>query len=364
MPALTAIFTANINPFRQNMQAAQSIANNSARAISHSYRGAFYEVLVLLREIGRGNWARVPGSLSLLLSRLGLLRLLLNPITAILAAIGAGFYRVFSLANQTAEAMANLSKAINGPTDNFINLAEAMEKAKRKARDFRAEMQELNRVAYGGKDQDHPATIEEAKARFEAAKAEKEAAFAAAEKHRREGTDLSPDQLQKRAKAAGEELAKAKDKFKEENEASRQGGWRDWFGVSLWHIAGASAAKEQMDKAQTAYDVAQAQANIAADKQGELDIKSKEADKAAERAAEEVRRFAEAPADSIENPNGPRIGHGYVNREQAVGAYAAPAVALLDTTKKMQRDIATIKGIMQHGAKDKLAGLGISGTKL
>lgn len=57
------------------------MANHSGRVLQnmgggHAGAGPLRETLVLMRELSRGNWTRVPGSLSILLGQLGILKLL------------------------------------------------------------------------------------------------------------------------------------------------------------------------------------------------------------------------------------------------------------------------------------------------
>jgi hypothetical protein len=70
--------------------------------------GAMRETLVLLREIGRGNWNRVPGSLSILLGQLGLMKLLMNPITAAVLGLVAGFAAAYKLSQALVSRLSGL----------------------------------------------------------------------------------------------------------------------------------------------------------------------------------------------------------------------------------------------------------------
>jgi hypothetical protein len=80
MPALWAIISANADPMKRELAAVQRMANQTGLNIRQGLEGggnvrsgAIRETLVLLREISRGNWNRVPGSFAILLDRLGLL---------------------------------------------------------------------------------------------------------------------------------------------------------------------------------------------------------------------------------------------------------------------------------------------------
>lgn len=83
MPALMAVISADANPMRRELAAVKQMSRQAGRDMEAGLAGsggiaragALREVLVLMREISRGNWTRVPGSLTILLDRLGLLKL-------------------------------------------------------------------------------------------------------------------------------------------------------------------------------------------------------------------------------------------------------------------------------------------------
>jgi hypothetical protein len=90
MPAMTATIGADANGMDMEFQAAAQMARRTGAAIQDGLAGggamarggsfgqtvAMREILVLMREMSRGNWTRVPGSLSILLGQFGLLKLL------------------------------------------------------------------------------------------------------------------------------------------------------------------------------------------------------------------------------------------------------------------------------------------------
>lgn len=91
MPALEAIFSANAEPFRRELRAAQALSVQAGRNIQQNLSGGgshltggsgrggvIGEMFVILRELSRGNYARVPGSLTILIQRMGLLKILLK----------------------------------------------------------------------------------------------------------------------------------------------------------------------------------------------------------------------------------------------------------------------------------------------
>lgn len=85
MPSLSATITANADPMLRELRVVQAASARTGAAVKrnlqggsvHSGRsGVITETLVLMREMSRGNWSRVPGSLTILVQRLGLLKLL------------------------------------------------------------------------------------------------------------------------------------------------------------------------------------------------------------------------------------------------------------------------------------------------
>jgi hypothetical protein len=103
---LQAIIGGTSAPLRNELQLLQREAARTGPAISAGIEGgghggvkagAIRETLVLMREISRGNWTRVPGSFTLLLDRLGLLNKL--------------FGNTAAAANVLTQALGNQAKA-------------------------------------------------------------------------------------------------------------------------------------------------------------------------------------------------------------------------------------------------------------
>lgn len=86
MPGILAtVVGADIKPFVKDMKSVQAVAASAGAAVRRNMElggahsgssGALREIAVLMREISRGNISRIPGSLSILLGQLGVLKLL------------------------------------------------------------------------------------------------------------------------------------------------------------------------------------------------------------------------------------------------------------------------------------------------
>lgn len=90
-------FTAMLN---QSVNAAQNAGKRIVPALTPAaqsmvnWRMFSRELLVIFREIGRGNWARIPGSFTILVQSLGGLQLILNPLVLTIAAVAASVLAV------------------------------------------------------------------------------------------------------------------------------------------------------------------------------------------------------------------------------------------------------------------------------
>jgi hypothetical protein len=83
MPSLTVVISGTSQPLQRELRLVERMAKETGANIQRGLEGgagggaragAMRETLVLMREISRGNWSRVPGSLTILLDRLGLLK--------------------------------------------------------------------------------------------------------------------------------------------------------------------------------------------------------------------------------------------------------------------------------------------------
>ncbi len=108
MAALTVVITGDATKLQAEMTKIEQMAKRTGQNIkthldtgsgggesSHLKSGVIREMLVLVRELGRGNLKQAAGSASLLIQRMGLLKFLLNPISLAIAAIAAGFYGAY-----------------------------------------------------------------------------------------------------------------------------------------------------------------------------------------------------------------------------------------------------------------------------
>lgn len=78
-----AIIGGNSQPLQRELLAVQKMARQTGASLQRDLSGGHLgssgiirETLVLMRELSRGNWTRVPGSFSILLQRMGVLKLL------------------------------------------------------------------------------------------------------------------------------------------------------------------------------------------------------------------------------------------------------------------------------------------------
>lgn len=91
MPSLNVIINGNSDPFKKELLAVERLARSTGSNISRGLSGegghgakagVVTEVLVLMRELSRGNLTRVPGSITILAQRMGLLKYIMKDTTA------------------------------------------------------------------------------------------------------------------------------------------------------------------------------------------------------------------------------------------------------------------------------------------
>jgi hypothetical protein len=155
--AVKAIFSADSTQFQSELRRMEAGTRSSFRGVgeaadsaAHSIRfnlnGASREMLVVLRELGRGNWTRVPGSVSLILQYLGvnlmtMLTSVAGGVTVAGAAIGYFVYRHLKTLN---EELDRTGKAFSEKLGDKVKANnEAMQEAARAAADFADWLQKL-----------------------------------------------------------------------------------------------------------------------------------------------------------------------------------------------------------------------------
>ena len=108
----------------------KAITNSLEDAVHAGFNlnGVIRETIVIFREIGRGNWARIPGSFSLVLQYAGALRYLLNPIVLTVAAIGGGIYFWARHLLNSAEEVYKFSQSLTDIKGQFEQQAEAIKR--------------------------------------------------------------------------------------------------------------------------------------------------------------------------------------------------------------------------------------------
>ena len=138
MPSLMAIFGANASPYKRELIEVQSLARQAGvnlqrnlDGVTHGGRsGIIRETLVMIREMARGNWTRVPGSFSLLLQYMGVLKMVTGG-TAQAAQVLADAWRKQSEAASlaaiasTRKAAASMAALYAEGGETEANLAEA-----------------------------------------------------------------------------------------------------------------------------------------------------------------------------------------------------------------------------------------------
>jgi hypothetical protein len=116
MPSLMATLGLNNSNFRAKRDESIALAKQGGKEIQKGLNGAggelksgaTRELLVLIRELGRGDFKRAAGSFTLLLQNLGAMSLLMNPITAAVIGLGAGLFAAWKFSTALVEKMSGL----------------------------------------------------------------------------------------------------------------------------------------------------------------------------------------------------------------------------------------------------------------
>ena len=154
--AITAVFGADSRPFRQEVDRASNYAEmwqrktkaNVGQALAQwritgvapdpmglkaaahdgfNLNGILRESLVIVREIGRGNWARVPGSISLLAQYLGVLKFVLNPVVLGLVAAGVALFYYVKHLKEAALEQRNFNEVFGETRKMYLDMAKALD---------------------------------------------------------------------------------------------------------------------------------------------------------------------------------------------------------------------------------------------
>lgn len=350
--------------------------------------GVMREAIVLMREISRGNWSRVPGSASILVQRLGLLKYVLHPVVGITAAIAGGFALAFFHAKKLTDEMSK-TFAVPDFVGRFIvrqeqTWANAREALKETNREIAKSIELYNSAAKAAER-----VQEKTKARFEHERKMNEFSqedrtleINAAERaetlknKEAELNALMAEEADKRKQAEAisikgkaivdEDVRKAKEKadaarkFLEEDKAARKAEAenKNPF-VAPWNKMSdeerAEVERRRAGEVQKANDAIQAEKDLLqfqADNNEALkrrDELQKEATASAKRAAEMGQdlpnlraQFEQRNKDEAEEyaakqgaqaAGNMRFEHGHLTALQNVGAYAMDA-ALVDVNKK------------------------------
>lgn len=422
MPALIATIDADASPFKRELSSAEQFSKSTGKEIekdlsggglkAFTQSGVMREMLVLMREVSRGNWSRVPGSLSILLTRLGALKYLLTPMVGILGgiAVAAGFVAFHF--KRMADSEAAMSTATDELTGRFEAQAGAMQRAAEKAEEFhewltklrqqldnplptleRAHSDELSEIkrkfeleqkrarARGQTpDEAKAATIEEDNKEKEVIDRQaSEAKFIAeqwarvAQEKEKAASSVKADMniagLKKAADAANDKLAKVTVQMVQNHpgtptdELARGGANYSWQSVETHDIE--SNGKKITTTFREAFQAADALNKQLAPyvaKQKAADDAEKTAREKAKAAADEYvrkqdesKKAGEKIADDTEfgiegsDKQKRALLRGHVNHLQSVGAYAQPAqVELLDVQKKTSHDVKAIRNLMEH----------------
>lgn len=140
--ALTAIATMSargmVTPLNQIQLAAQR-AGASIKGIGGGGTGrssALYEIMVIMRELSRGNFSRLPGSISILLSRFNALKYVLNPLVILFGAVATGAFFVVRSFVRIAETERYLASVTDMTNKKLTDQADAFRNIKTELQSF------------------------------------------------------------------------------------------------------------------------------------------------------------------------------------------------------------------------------------
>lgn len=120
MAALTVVISGDASKLKKEMDKINSMAKKTGQNIQASLSGGglgeggplkagvLREVLVLVRELGAGNFRRAASSATILVQRLGMLKVILNPVTGIIVGMVAGFAAAYKLTGYLVDKLSGL----------------------------------------------------------------------------------------------------------------------------------------------------------------------------------------------------------------------------------------------------------------
>lgn len=407
MPALTAVFTGDVKDLERKMAMIQAYAKKTGATIKTNIEGAtgvggaggtnagaLREALVLMREISRGNWTRVPGSASILVSRLGALKYILNPIVGITAAVAAGFFLIWHNTKKWVDQLENA--AISDFTGKFIArqeqtwnmIAQAMKETNKELNRtvelYRSAEQVAKRDMEAIREKyDHLRKMNELQRGPAGEKAQRELELNAAERNEIlnsktvERLGLLEEEKKKRREANGLQIEGAKKVENEVDLASKKAeAARKWLeenkkfeaenGHRLLGGTVPKGVKEEIEETKKRAKEAikeenrlkqfQADNNEHIKDRNELEKQANEAAKRAKLIEMELpdlrKQFEQKNADEAEEAAAreeanKRLAHGPLTALQRIGAFAPDAV-LIDVNKKMHHELKGIHNTLKQ----------------
>lgn len=362
MPSLKLVVTANSAAAQAELKKLEALAKATGLNVSSGLAGgahgaaglntgAMREALVLLREIGRGNWTRVPGSLSILLSRLGLFSVQFLAFAAIAGITFLKLENIVKGATARFEEMAEKAKRLREATresferhqaytdwlDSVLSKEESLaEKTENTVRQMREKYKLLEKMKgfNGGGEQERKMEESVIKAAIQTAQSNLQAAVNAGNEAERKAGD--PKVLA--------EVARAK-KVEEERDAAFKAAGEFSIFDPLKHPF-KNAAEEKVKEIRLAKKELDDAANTANRESDDLKKRQDDAAKAKEaitRAKSDLDRLtAMLNREDGETPESPRHGRGHnvINERQRLGLeYAGGAPGKLDAIHRTLQQI-------------------------
>lgn len=404
MPALTAIFTGDVKDLERKMAMIQAYAKKTGSTIKTSIegattaaggggfnRGAMQEALVLIREISRGNWTRVPGSASLLVSKLGALKYILNPIVGITAAVAAGFYLIWHNTkkwtdqlesfggidfvgkfiarqeqgwNMVAMALKETNKEIKKTVELYRSAEQVAKRDLEAIREKYNHLRRMNEFSRGPGKEDRELQLNAAERNeiINSKTVERIGLLEEEKKKRREANDIQVEGSKKLENdvALAKTRADNARKWLEENKKFEKEHGNRFLGGTV-----PQGVKDQIEetkrranaaiKDETRLQQYQADNNERLKDRAELEKQANEAAKKAKaiemelpdlRKQFEKKNKDEAEEEAARKAAGMRMMHGQVSALQKVGAFAMDAV-LVDVNKKMHHELKAIRSHLE-----------------